>query len=159
MTEQINKALKTKRDLTSEFGREPSFAEIGEVLDVSAEKAQEILGHGRDPISIHTRVGDDQTAELGEFIEDIDAPIALEVVSYGLLQDEIKKVLKTLDEREALVMSLRFGLLDGKTYTLDEVGKRIGLTRERVRQIEKKTLQKLRVPSRADRLKDFYQDA
>jgi RNA polymerase primary sigma factor len=153
MVEQINKALRVKRDLATEYGREPTFAEIGVVLEMTAERIEEILGYGRETLSLETPVGDDGTATFGEFIEDMDAPIAADVVDFGLLQDRLRSVLGTLPERSAVVMRMRFGLDDGRSRTLDEVGKELGLTRERIRQIERDTLRELRRSDTAATLK------
>jgi RNA polymerase primary sigma factor len=153
MVEQINKALRVKRDLATEYGREPTFAEIGVVLEMTAERIEEILGYGRETLSLETPVGDDGTATFGEFIEDMDAPIAADVVDFGLLQDRLRSVLGTLPERSAVVMRMRFGLDDGRSRTLDEVGKALGLTRERIRQIERDTLRELRRSDSAATLK------
>jgi len=153
MVEQINKALRVKRDLATEYGREPTFAEIGVVLEMTAERIEEILGYGRETLSLETPVGDDGTATFGEFIEDMDAPIAADVVDFGLLQDRLRSVLGTLPDRSAIVMRMRFGLDDGRSRTLDEVGKALGLTRERIRQIERDTLRELRRSDTAATLK------
>jgi RNA polymerase primary sigma factor len=153
MVEQINKALRVKRDLATEYGREPTFGEIGVVLEMTAERVEEILGYGRETLSLETPVGDDGTATFGEFIEDMDAPIAADVVDFGLLQDRLRAVLSSLPERSAVVMRMRFGLDDGRSRTLDEVGKELGLTRERIRQIERDTLRELRRSDTAATLK------
>jgi RNA polymerase primary sigma factor len=153
MVEQINKALRVKRDLATELGREPTFAELGAVLELTAERVEEILGYGRETLSLETPVGDDGTATFGEFIEDADAPVAADVVDFGLLQDRLRSVLGTLPERSAAVMRMRFGLDDGRARTLDEVGKELGLTRERIRQIERDTLKDLRKSDVAATLK------
>jgi RNA polymerase primary sigma factor len=153
MVEQINKALRVKRDLATEYGREPTFGEIGVVLEMTAERVEEILGYGRETLSLETPVGDDGTATFGEFIEDMDAPVAADVVDFGLLQDRLRNVLSTLPERSAVVMRMRFGLDDGRSRTLDEVGKELGLTRERIRQIERDTLRELRRSDTAATLK------
>jgi RNA polymerase primary sigma factor len=153
MVEQINKALRVKRDLATEYGREPTFEEIGVVLEMTAERVEEILGYGRETLSLETPVGDDGTATFGEFIEDMDAPIAADVVDFGLLQDRLRAVLSSLPERSAVVMRMRFGLDDGRSRTLDEVGKELGLTRERIRQIERDTLRELRRSDTAATLK------
>ncbi|HVT63613.1 MAG TPA: RNA polymerase sigma factor [Mycobacteriales bacterium] len=153
MVEQINKALRVKRDLATEYGREPTFGEIGVVLEMTAERVEEILGYGRETLSLETPVGDDGTATFGEFIEDMDAPIAADVVDFGLLQDRLRQVLGGLPERSAVVMRMRFGLDDGRSRTLDEVGKELGLTRERIRQIERDTLRELRRSDTAATLK------
>jgi len=153
MVEQINKALRVKRDLATELGREPTFAELGAVLEMTAERVEEILGYGRETLSLETPVGDDGTATFGEFIEDADAPVAADVVDFGLLQDRLRLVLGTLPDRSASVMRMRFGLDDGRARTLDEVGKELGLTRERIRQIERDTLRELRRSDEAATLK------
>jgi RNA polymerase primary sigma factor len=153
MVEQINKALRVKRDLSTELGREPTFEELGKALDMTAERVEEILGYGRETLSLETPVGDDGTATFGEFIEDADAPIAADVVDFGLLQDRLRAVLDSLPERSAQVMRMRFGLDDGRARTLDEVGKELGLTRERIRQIERDTLKDLRRSDTASALK------
>jgi RNA polymerase primary sigma factor len=153
MVEQINKALRVKRDLATELGREPTFEELGNVLEMTAERVEEILGYGRETLSLETPVGDDGTATFGEFIEDADAPVAADVVDFGLLQDRLRSVLDTLPERSAAVMRMRFGLDDGRARTLDEVGKELGLTRERIRQIERDTLKELRKSDAASTLK------
>ncbi|HET6818730.1 MAG TPA: RNA polymerase sigma factor [Mycobacteriales bacterium] len=153
MVEQINKALRVKRDLATELGREPTFEELGKVLEMTAERVEEILGYGRETLSLETPVGDDGTATFGEFIEDADAPVAADVVDFGLLQDRLRLVLGTLPERSASVMRMRFGLDDGRARTLDEVGKELGLTRERIRQIERDTLRELRKSDTAATLK------
>jgi len=153
MVEQINKALRVKRDLATELGREPTFDELGAVLDLPGERVEEILGYGRETLSLETPVGDDGTATFGEFIEDADAPVAADVVDFGLLQDRLRSVLGTLPERSTVVMRMRFGLDDGRPRTLDEVGKALGLTRERIRQIERDTLRELRRSEVASSLK------
>src|SRR5437588_10643925 len=153
MVEQINKALRVKRDLATELGREPTFDELGKALDMTGERVEEILGYGRETLSLETPVGDDGTATFGEFIEDGDAPIAADVVDFGLLQDRLRSVLGTLPDRSAAVMRMRFGLDDGRARTLDEVGKELNLTRERIRQIERDTLKDLRRSQTAATLK------
>jgi len=153
MVEQINKALRVKRDLSTELGREPTFEELGNVLEMTAERVEEILGYGRETLSLETPVGDDGTATFGEFIEDADAAVPADVVDFGLLQDRLRSVLDTLPDRSAAVMRMRFGLDDGRARTLDEVGKELGLTRERIRQIERDTLKELRKSEVASTLK------
>jgi len=153
MVEQINKALRVKRDLATELGREPTFDELGKALDMTGERVEEILGYGRETLSLETPVGDDGTATFGEFIEDADAPVAADVVDFGLLQDRLRSVLGTLPDRSAAVMRMRFGLDDGRARTLDEVGKELNLTRERIRQIERDTLKDLRRSQTAATLK------
>jgi RNA polymerase primary sigma factor len=155
MVEQINKALRVKRDLIQQTGQEPTPEQIGAVLGLSAEKIEEILGYGRDTLSLETPVGDEGDSVLGEFIEDINAPIAADVVDFRLLQDNLRSVLDRLPPRSALVMRLRFGLDDGQARTLDEVGRELGLTRERIRQIERDTLVDLRRSEQAEGLRAY----
>ncbi|HSX37111.1 MAG TPA: RNA polymerase sigma factor [Patescibacteria group bacterium] len=155
VVEQMNKAFRIKRDLLQETGQEPSFAEIGEKMELSAERTEEILGYGRETLSLETPIGDDGSETFGNFIEDVDAPIAFDTAAFRLLQDRLATVLNTLEEREKRIIALRFGLLDGRPSTLDEIAKEFGLTRERIRQIEAKTLSKLRHPNRRGDLQDF----
>src|SRR5438128_6525581 len=152
MVEQINKLTRVQRQMLQDLGREPTADELATELDMTPDKVVEIQGYAREPVSLEQNVGDEGDSQLGDFIEDADAPIAAEVVSFGLLQRELDSVLKTLPEREAAVVALRFGLTDGQPRTLDEIGKEFGLTRERIRQIEAKTLSKLRHPSRSQKL-------
>lgn len=148
MTENISKALRIKRDFATEHGRYPNFEEIAAIEGKwTPEKAEEILGYDQLIISLDTPVGDDEKDSLSNFIEDYDAPIAAEVLDFGLLQTKLKSVLDSLPERSAVVIRMRFGLEDGRARTLDEVGKELGLTRERIRQIERDTLYNLRRPS------------
>ena len=142
-------------ELPPELGREPTPEELAKELDMTPEKVVEIQGYAREPVSLETTIGDDQDSSLGDFIEDADAPIAAEVVSYGLMQEQLGEVLRTLTDREAAVVKMRFGLVDGQPRTLDEIGREFGLTRERIRQIESKTLSKLRHPSRSQKLRDY----
>ena len=155
MVEQINKLTRVQRELLQSLGREATPEELAKELDLTPEKVIEIQGYAREPVSLETTIGDDQDSSLGDFIEDADAPIASEVVSYGLMQEQLGAVLRTLTEREAAVVKLRFGLVDGQPRTLDEIGREFGLTRERIRQIESKTLSKLRHPSRSQKLRDY----
>ncbi len=155
MVEQINKLTRIQRELLQSLGREATPEELAKELDLTPEKVVEIQGYAREPISLETTIGDDQDSNLGDFIEDADAPIASEVVSYGLMQEQLGDVLRTLTEREAAVVKMRFGLVDGQPRTLDEIGREFGLTRERIRQIESKTLSKLRHPSRSQKLRDY----
>ncbi len=155
MVEQINKALRVKRDLAQELGRDPTPDEIGQVLSMPGAKVEEILGYGRDTLSLETPVGDDGDSVLGEFIEDADAPVASDVVDFALLQDRLRGVLAGLPERSAAVVRLRFGLEDGRARTLDEVGRELGLTRERIRQIERDTLADLRRSERTEALRAY----
>jgi RNA polymerase primary sigma factor len=155
MVEQINKLTRVQREMLQELGREPTPEELAKELDMTPEKVVEIQGYAREPVSLETTIGDDQDSNLGDFIEDADAPIASEVVSYGLMQEQLNEVLRTLTDREAAVVKMRFGLVDGQPRTLDEIGREFGLTRERIRQIESKTLSKLRHPSRSQKLRDY----
>ena len=155
MVEQINKLTRVQREMLQELGREPTPEELAKELDMTPEKVVEIQGYAREPVSLETTIGDDQDSSLGDFIEDADAPVAAEVVSYGLMQEQLNEVLRTLTDREAAVVKMRFGLVDGQPRTLDEIGREFGLTRERIRQIESKTLSKLRHPSRSQKLRDY----
>ncbi len=155
MVEQINKLTRIQRELLQSLGREATPEELARELDLTPLKVVEIQGYAREPVSLETTIGDDQDSNLGDFIEDADAPIASEVVSYGLMQEQLGDVLRTLTEREAAVVKMRFGLVDGQPRTLDEIGREFGLTRERIRQIESKTLSKLRHPSRSQKLRDY----
>ena len=155
MVEQINKLTRVQREMLQELGREPTPEELAKELDMTPEKVVEIQGYAREPVSLETTIGDDQDSSLGDFIEDADAPIAADVVSYGLMQEQLNEVLRTLTDREAAVVKMRFGLVDGQPRTLDEIGREFGLTRERIRQIESKTLSKLRHPSRSQKLRDY----
>jgi RNA polymerase primary sigma factor len=157
MVEQINKLTRVQRQMLQDLGREPTADELAIELDMTPDKVVEIQGYAREPVSLEQNVGDEGDSQLGDFIEDADAPIAAEVVSFGLLQRELDSVLKTLPEREAAVVAMRFGLTDGQPRTLDEIGKEFGLTRERIRQIEAKTLSKLRHPSRSQKLRDYLE--
>src|SRR5947209_9790683 len=157
MVEQINKLTRVQRQMLQDLGREPTADELATELDMTPDKVVEIQGYAREPVSLEQNVGDEGDSQLGDFIEDADAPIAAEVVSFGLLQRELDSVLKTLPEREAAVVALRFGLTDGQPRTLDEIGKEFGLTRERIRQSEAKTLPKLRHPSRSQKLRDYLE--
>jgi len=155
MVEQINKLTRVQRELLQSLGREATPEELAVELDLTPEKVVEIQGYAREPVSLETTIGGDQDSNLGDFIEDADAPIASEVVSYGLMQEQLSEVLRSLSEREAAVVKMRFGLTDGQPRTLDEIGREFGLTRERIRQIESKTLAKLRHPSRSQKLRDY----
>ena len=155
MVEQINKLTRLQRALLQSLGREASNEELAAELDLTVDKVLEIQGYAREPVSLQTAVGDDADSSLGDFIEDADAPLAVDVVSFGLMQEQLTHVLQTLSEREAAVVKMRFGLTDGEPKTLDEIGREFGLTRERIRQIETKTLSKLRHPSRSQALRDY----
>ncbi|MEP6462231.1 MAG: sigma-70 domain-containing protein, partial [Frankiaceae bacterium] len=155
MVEVINKLARVQRQMLQDLGREPTPEELGRELDMSPEKVVEIQKYAREPVSLDQTIGDDGDSQLGDFIEDSEAPVAADVVSFGLLQDQLSSVLQTLSEREAGVVSMRFGLTDGQPKTLDEIGHVYGVTRERIRQIEAKTMSKLRHPSRSQVLRDY----
>ena len=157
MVEVINKYVRVSRRLLQELGREPTHEEIGEEMGVTPEKVREIIRVSRDPLSLDTPVGDEEDAHLGDFIEDKDATPPPEAASLLMLRNEVETVLDTLTPRERRVLQLRFGLVDGHQRTLEEVGRRFGVTRERIRQIEAKALRKLRHPSRTQRLTDFIE--
>jgi RNA polymerase primary sigma factor len=155
MVEQINKLTRLQRELLQSLGREATPEELAAELDLTADKVVEIQGYAREPVSLQTVIGDENDSSLGDFIEDADAPVAVDVVSYALMQEQLHDILRTLTEREAAVVKMRFGLTDGQPKTLDEIGREFGLTRERIRQIESKTLSKLRHPSRSQILRDY----
>jgi len=155
LVEQVNKLARIKRDLHQQWGREPSHDELAEHSGLPAEKIADLLDHARDPVSLDMPVGAEEEAPLGDFIEDSEAPDAESAVISGLLHDDLRRVLATLDEREQGVITLRYGLDDGQPRTLDQIGKRFGLSRERVRQIERETMGKLRQGDRADRLRAY----
>ncbi|HUR13271.1 MAG TPA: RNA polymerase sigma factor RpoD [Mycobacteriales bacterium] len=157
MVEQINKLTRARRELLATLGRDATDEELARELDLTVEKLREIVSYGREPVSLHATVGEEADSVLGDFIEDSDAPLPQDVVAHGLMQDELHEVLHELDEKELAVVSLRFGLRDGQPRTLDEIGHEFGLTRERIRQIEAKTLAKLRHPSRAERLRGYLE--
>ncbi|WP_042347459.1 RNA polymerase sigma factor RpoD [Bacillus massiliigorillae] len=155
MVETINKLIRIRRQLHQDLGREPSPEEIGEEMDLSPEKVREVLKVAQEPVSLETPIGDEDDSHLGDFIEDQDATSPSEHATYELLKEQLEDVLDTLTDREENVLRLRFGIDDGRTRTLEEVGKVFGVTRERIRQIEAKALRKLRHPSRSKTLKDF----
>jgi RNA polymerase primary sigma factor len=155
MVESINKQIRVSRRLLQELGREPTEDEIAEEMGITPERVREIITIARDPVSLETPVGDDDDSHLGDFIEDKLAPAPLEEASMAMLRLEVEHVLDTLTPRERRVLQLRFGLIGGHQRTLEEVGKRFGVTRERIRQIESKALRKLRHPARSGRLSDF----
>ena len=155
MVEVINKLARVQRQMMQELGREPTPEELAEDLDMTPEKVIEVQKYGREPISLHTPLGEDGDSEFGDLIEDSEAVVPAEAVSFTLLQEQLHQVLDTLSEREAGVVSMRFGLGDGQPKTLDEIGKVYGVTRERIRQIESKTMSKLRHPSRSQVLRDY----
>jgi RNA polymerase primary sigma factor len=157
MVEIINKLGRLQRDLLQDLGREPTAVELARAMDMTPEKVTEAQKYGRVPISLDQSIRAEGDSELGDFIEDSEALVALEVVSFSLLQDQLRQVLLTLSAREAGVIRLRFGLADGRPRTLDEVGQVYGVTRERIRQIESKTMCKLRHPSRSEVLRDYLE--
>ncbi len=155
MVEVINKLGRIQRELLQDLGREPTPEELAKEMDISPEKVLEIQQYAREPISLDQTIGDEGDSQLGDFIENSEAVVAVDAVSFSLLQDQLQQVLQTLSEREAGVVSMRFGLTDGQPKTLDEIGKVYGVTRERIRQIESKTMSKLRHPSRSQVLRDY----
>lgn len=155
MVEVINKLGRIQRELLQDLGREPTPQELAKEMDITEEKVLEIQQYAREPISLDQTIGDEGDSQLGDFIEDSEAVIAVDAVSFTLLQDQLQDVLHTLSEREAGVVKLRFGLTDGMPRTLDEIGQVYGVTRERIRQIESKTMSKLRHPSRSQVLRDY----
>ena len=155
MVEVINKLARVQRQMLQDLGREPSPDELAKELDMTPEKVVEVQKYGREPISLHTPLGEDGDSEFGDLIEDSEAVVPADAVSFTLLQEQLHSVLDTLSEREAGVVSMRFGLTDGQPKTLDEIGKVYGVTRERIRQIESKTMSKLRHPSRSQVLRDY----
>jgi RNA polymerase primary sigma factor len=157
MVETINKLIRVSRQLLQELGREPTPEEIAAEMDLSVEKVREIMKIAQEPVSLETPIGEEDDSHLGDFIEDQEALAPADAAAYELLKEQLEDVLDTLTEREENVLRLRFGLDDGRTRTLEEVGKVFGVTRERIRQIEAKALRKLRHPSRSKRLKDFLE--
>jgi RNA polymerase primary sigma factor len=155
MVEVINKLGRIQRELLQDLGREPTPEELAKEMDITPEKVLEIQQYAREPISLDQTIGDEGDSQLGDFIEDSEAIVAVDAVSFTLLQDQLQSVLATLSEREAGVVRLRFGLTDGQPRTLDEIGQVYGVTRERIRQIESKTMSKLRHPSRSQVLRDY----
>ncbi len=155
MVEVINKLARVQRQMLQDLGREPTPEELAKELDMTPEKVVEVQKYGREPISLHTPLGEDGDSEFGDLIEDSEAIVPADAVSFTLLQEQLHRVLDTLSEREAGVVSMRFGLGDGQPKTLDEIGKVYGVTRERIRQIESKTMSKLRHPSRSQVLRDY----
>ncbi|MHB9004034.1 MAG: RNA polymerase sigma factor RpoD [Coriobacteriia bacterium] len=157
MVETINKLIRVQRQLLQTFGREPTPDEIGEQMEMTAERVREILKISQEPVSLETPIGEEEDSQLGDFIEDGEAIVPPDAASFSMLQEQLSKVLDGLSERERKVIELRFGLTDGHPRTLEEVGREFGVTRERIRQIESKTLCKLRHPSRSSRLKDYLE--
>jgi RNA polymerase primary sigma factor len=157
MVETINKLVRIQRQLLQDLGREPSPEEIGRQMGIPADKVREILKVSQEPVSLHTPIGEEEDSQLGDFIEDSEAVVPVDAASFILLQEQLESVLHTLSEREKKVIQLRFGLIDGHPRTLEEVGREFGVTRERIRQIESKTLSKLRHPSRSQKLRDYLE--
>jgi RNA polymerase primary sigma factor len=157
MVETINKLVRIQRQLLQDLGREPTAEEIAEQMELSSDKVREIQKISQEPVSLYTPVGEEEDSHLGDFIEDSEAVVPLERASFRLLQEQLESVLHTLSGREKEVIRLRFGLVDGQPRTLEEVGKKFGVTRERIRQIESKTLSKLRHPSRSQKLRDYLE--
>ena len=155
MVEVINKLARVQRQMLQDLGREPTPEELAKELDMTPEKVVEVQKYGREPISLHTPLGEDGDSEFGDLIEDSEAVVPADAVNFTLLQEQLHDVLDTLSEREAGVVNMRFGLTDGQPKTLDEIGKVYGVTRERIRQIESKTMSKLRHPSRSQVLRDY----
>ncbi len=155
MVEVINKLARVQRQMLQDLGREPTPEELAQELDMTPEKVVEVQKYGREPISLHTPLGEDGDSEFGDLIEDSEAVVPADAVGFTLLQEELSKVMDTLSDREAGVVGMRFGLTDGQPKTLDEIGRVFGVTRERIRQIESKTMSKLRHPSRSQVLRDY----
>lgn len=155
MVETINKLVRVQRQLLQSLGREPSPEEIAEEMNIPVERVREIQKISQEPVSLETPIGEEEDSHLGDFIPDDDAPAPADAASLMLLKEQLNEVLSTLTDREAKVLKLRFGLEDGRSRTLEEVGKEFDVTRERIRQIEAKALRKLRHPSRSKKVKDF----
>ncbi|MEW5707022.1 MAG: RNA polymerase sigma factor RpoD [Actinomycetota bacterium] len=157
MVETINKLIRIQRQLLQELGREPTPEEIAEEMGLTPEKVREILKISQEPVSLETPIGEEEDSQLGDFIEDQEAEVPADAASFSLLQEQLQEVLDTLSDRERRVIELRFGLIDGHPRTLEEVGRVFGVTRERIRQIESKTLSKLRHPNRSAKLRDYLE--
>jgi len=157
MVETINKLMRVSRQLLQEYGREPTPEEIAKEMDITEEKVREILKIAQEPVSLETPIGEEEDSHLGDFIPDEDVPAPAEAAAFSMLKEQLVEVLDTLTDREQKVLKLRFGLEDGRARTLEEVGKKFDVTRERIRQIEAKALRKLRHPSRSKKLKDYLE--
>ncbi len=157
MVETINKLIRVQRQLLQEYGREPTPEEIGAQMELTPEKVREILKISQEPVSLETPIGEEEDSQLGDFIEDQEAVVPADAASFALLQQQLRRILETVTDRERKVIELRIGLKDGHARTLEEVGRVFGVTRERIRQIESKTLSKLRHPSRSAKLKDYLE--
>jgi RNA polymerase primary sigma factor len=158
MVETINKLIRIQRQLLQDLGREPTPEEIGKEMELPPERVREIQKLSQEPVSLETPIGEEDDSNLGDFIEDSDAIVPIDAASFILLQEQLDSILHTLSEREKKVIQLRFGLTDGHARTLEEVGREFGVTRERIRQIESKTLSKLRHPSRSQKLRDYLDE-
>jgi RNA polymerase primary sigma factor len=158
MIETINKIMRTSRQMQQELGREPSHEELGKRLDLAPERITEILKLSQDPVSLEMPIGEEEDSTLGDFIEDEKLPAPADAAGRQLLREQVEQVLDTLTEREREVLYMRYGLQDGRNRTLEDVGRQIGVTRERIRQIEAKALRKLRHPSRANMLRDYLEE-
>ncbi|HQV68309.1 MAG TPA: sigma-70 family RNA polymerase sigma factor [Thermoflexales bacterium] len=158
MGDQINRLLRASHQLTQELGRDPTVAELAEALNVTVRKAEQMIQVARRPISLETPTDDEEESVLGDFIPDEDSPAPTEMVTSQMLRDQLNEILGTLPPREVRILQLRYGLLDGETYTLEEVGRKLGVTRERVRQIEAQALSRLRLPAHARKLRDFIKE-
>ena len=157
MVETINKVKKVSSQLLHEYGHDPSAEEIAERLDMPVDKVREIMRVAQEPVSLETPIGEEEDSHLGDFIQDDNVPVPADAAAFTLLKEQLEEVLGTLTEREQKVLTLRFGLEDGRARTLEEVGKEFNVTRERIRQIEAKALRKLRHPSRSRKLKDYLE--
>ena len=157
MVETINKLIRVSRQLVQELGREPTPDEIAKEMEITSQKVREIMKIAQEPVSLETPIGEEEDSHLGDFLEDKDLPSPEDAASRQLLREQLEEMLDDLTDREREVLHLRFGLEDGHAYTLEEVGKRFGVTRERIRQIEAKALRKLRHPSRSRKLRDFLE--
>jgi RNA polymerase primary sigma factor len=157
MVETINKLARIQRQLLQDLGREPTADEIARQMEMPSERVREIQKISQEPVSLETPIGEEEDSHLGDFIEDTEAVVPIERASFMLLQEQLNSVLHTLQGREQEVIEMRFGLTDGQPKTLEEVGRRFGVTRERIRQIESKTLSKLRHPSRSQKLRDYLE--
>jgi RNA polymerase primary sigma factor len=155
MGDQINRLLRVSHQLTQNFGREPSTEELAQVLDVSPKKVENMIQVARRPLSLETPTDEEDDSVLGDFIQDEDSPAPVQIVTQNLLREDLQDVLNTLPPREVRILQLRYGLLDGQSYTLEEVGRKMGVTRERVRQIEAQALSRLRHPTHRRRLADY----
>ncbi len=158
MVETINKLIRVQRQLLQELGRDATPEEMAGVMELSPDRVRDILKFSQEPVSLETPVGEEDDSSLGDFIEDTDAVVPIDAASFALLHEQIEGVLHTLSDREKKVIELRFGMTDGQPRTLEEVGYELGVTRERIRQIESKTLSKLRHPSRSDQLRDYLEE-